>query len=189
MQGYPVRLARAALVFAAVLALVLACCANKKEEAKQTSARGAESVPNVTIVNYASMPDVELKGLDGSVVRFSTLRGNIVILGILAAWNTECQRQVSELNKLRDELPPRYVLIGAFTDPDGKTAVQNFVRENPVRFPVYYNGEEVSAGLGGAGLPTTCFILRDGSIYTKEDGFRSKAELAGIIRQLRGQRM
>jgi len=189
MQGYPVRLARAALVFAAVLALVLACCANKKEEAKQTSARNVETTPNVTITNYASVPDIELKGLDGSTVRFSSFRGNIVILSVLAAWNKECQRQVSVLNELRDMLPRRYTLIGVFTDRDGKTAVQTFVRQNPVRFPVYYNGEEVVARLGGVRRnPTTYFILRDGSIYTEEAGFRSKAELNRIIRQLRGRR-
>jgi len=189
MQGCPVRSARAARAFAAALALVLACCASEKEEAKQASARDAESTPNVTITNFASMPDVELKGLDGSVVRFSSFRGKIVVLGILAAWNKECERQVSVLNELRDSMPRSYVLIGVFTDRDGKTAVQNFVRQNPVRFPVYYNGEEVVARLGGVRRhPTTYFVLRDGSIYTRETGFRSKADFNRIIRQLRGHR-
>jgi peroxiredoxin len=189
MKGCPVRSARAALVFAAALALVLGCCANKKEEAKQASARDAETTPNVTITNFASIPDVELKGLDGSVVRFSSFRGKIVFLAILAAWNKESERQVSVLNELGNSMPRGYVLIGVFTDRDGKTAVQTFVRQNPVRFPAYYNGEEVVARLGGVRRhPTTYVVLRDGSIYTRETGFRSKADFNRIIKQLRGQR-
>jgi len=190
MQGYPVRTARAALAFAAVLALVFACCANKKEEASETSGRNVETTPNVSITNYSSAPDVELRALNGSTVRLSSFQGKIVILSILATWNTDCQAQITELNELADLERFGFPVLGVFMDKGGKAAVQTFVQRNLVRFPVYYNGEEVAAGFHGVRqLPTTYFILRDGSIYRKELGLCSRQRLKATISEIKGQRL
>ena len=190
MQGYPVRTARAALVFAAVLALVFACCANKKEEASETSGRNVETTPNVSVTNYSSAPDVELRALDGSTVRLSSFQGKTVILSILATWNTDCQAQVTELNELADLQRFGFAVLGVFMDKGGKAAVRTFTQRNSVRIPVYYNGEEVAAGFHGVRrLPTTYFILRDGSIYGKELGLCSRQRLKETISEIRSQRL
>jgi peroxiredoxin len=186
MKRFSVRPVHAMILLVAALALMLVCCAKKKEEAQQ----GAESTPNVTITNYKAAPDVELKALDGSTVRLSSFRNKTVILSILATWNKDCQAQIDELNELAGFERLQFAILGVCIDKGGKASVENFVRQNTVSFPLYYNGEEVVTRLGGVRrIPTTYFILGDGSIYRKEIGFRSIQSLKERIAEIRGQRL
>jgi len=188
---YRRRPVRAALVAVAALALIVAGCVKKKEEAKQAPPQQSESPPNVTITSYTSAPDVELKALDGTAVQLSSLRGNIVIISFLATWNKECASQVSALNELQAKLQRyQFAVLGVFTDKDGKTALQGFVRKNSIRFPVYYNGDEIAARFGGfRRLPTTYILLRDGSIYDREVGLRSMRNIDDKIKEIMSQRL
>ena len=191
MPSYRRWTVRAALVAVAALALVVAGCVKKKEEAKQAPLQQSESPPNVTITSYTSAPDVELKALDGTVVQLSSLRGNIVIMSFLATWNKECPRQVSALNELQAKLQRyQFSVLGVFTDKDGKTALQDYARKNSIKFPVYYNGDEIAARFGGfRRLPTTYILLRDGSIYDKEAGFRSMRDIDDKIKEIMSQKL
>jgi len=187
IQGYLIRSARTALVCAAVLALVIPCCAKKKEEAKQTPARQAETTPGVAIESYPAAPDVELKALDGSSVRLSSFPGKIIILSFLATWSADCRNQISALNDLQARLQRfNYAIIGVVTDDSASAVLRGFMAKNPVRFQMYYNGKEVAAKFGGMRtLPTTYFILRDGkSIYAKKRGYHSMYDLDEVVREM-----
>ncbi|MCX5753546.1 MAG: TlpA disulfide reductase family protein [Candidatus Krumholzibacteria bacterium] len=193
LQGLTIRSARAALVLAAALVIALgpAGCAKKKEEPKQKALERTESTPNVTISSYTTAPDVELKMLDGTSEQLSIYRGDIVILTFLATWNKESAAQVAELNKLQAKLQRyRFAILGVFTDKNGKAEVENFIKKNPVSFFVYYNGDEVVEAFGGMRrIPTTYILLRDGSIYAKEAGFRSMRQIEAFTLQINAQRL
>lgn len=192
-QGLTIRSARVAFVLAAalMLALGLAGCAKKNEEAQQGAPKRTESAPNVTIKSYTSVPDVELKALDDSSMRLADYQGDIVVLTFLATWNKECPAQVAELNKLQAKLQRyRFAVLGVFTDKNGKAAVENFIEKNPAGFPIYYNGDEFIADFGGVRrVPTTYILLRDGSIYAKEVGFRTMRQLEAFTLQINAQRL
>jgi len=192
LQGCAVRSARTACAVAVSLALAIGStsCAKKNEQPKQKAPEQAESASNVTIKNYATVPDVELKALDGSSARLADFQGDIVILTFLATWNKECAAQIVELNKLQAKLQRyRFSIIGVFTDKDGKTAVQNFMAKNPARFSVYYNGDEFVKDFGGVRIPTTYVLLRDGSIYVREVGFRTMRQLEAFTLQINARRL
>jgi peroxiredoxin len=174
-----------------MLALGPACCANKKENPKQQAADQTRSVPNVTINNYATAPDVELKALNGTSERLSMYQGDIVILTFMATWNKESAAQIAELNKLQAKLQRyRFAILGVFTDKDGKAAVQRFIEKNPAGFSVYYDGEAVAKAFGGMRrIPATYILLRDGSIYAKEAGFRTVRQLEAFTLQINAQRL
>jgi len=192
-HGLSMRSTRAAGV--AALALVLAFggatgCGKTKEKSKREAPARTESVPNVTIKSYASAPDVELKALDGTTSRLSDYHGDIVILTFLATWNKESARQIAELNKLQAKLQRyRFSIIAVFTDAGGKTVVKNFVDKNPAHFAVFYNGAEFVDEFGGVRPPTTYILLRDGSIYAKEAGFRTMRALEVFTLQINAQRL
>jgi len=192
-HGFAIRSARTAFVFGAalLLALGLAGCRAKEEAPMQEAAGRAESASNVTIRSYTTAPDVELKALDGTTERLSMYQGNIVILAFLATWNKECPSQVAELNKLQAKLQRyRFAILGVFTDKDGKAAVENFIKKNPAGFSVYYDGEKVAEAFGGMRrVPTTYILLRDGSIYAKEAGFRTVRQLEAFTLQINAQRL
>jgi peroxiredoxin len=192
-HGLTIRSARTVFVLTAALVLMpgLAGCAKKKEEPKQSAPERTESASNVTIKSYTSVPDVELKALDGSSERLSIYEGDIVILTFLATWNKECAAQIVELNKLQAKLQRyRFAVLGVFTDKNGKAAVEKFIAENPASFSVYYNGEEVAAAFGGMRrIPTTYVLLRDRSIYAKEAGFRTMRQIEVFTLSINAQRL
>jgi peroxiredoxin len=191
--GLVVRRGRSIFAVAAVLAVALgpAGCANKEEPPKQEAPSGTESTPNVTIDSYQKAPDAELKGLDGTVMRLADYQGDIVILTFMATWNKECVKQVAELNELQAKLQRyRFAIIGVFTDKEGREKVAAFIEKNPARFSVVYNGEDVVAAFGGARrLPTTYILLRDGSIFTKEVGFRTMQDLERFTQRINAMRL
>jgi peroxiredoxin len=193
LQGLAIRSARAAFVVAAALMLVpgLAGCARNKEEPKQKAPEQTESAANVTIKSYTTVPDVELKALDDSSMRLADYQGDIVILTFMATWNKESAAQIAELNKLQAKLQRyRFAILGVFTDKDGKAAVASFMQKNPAAFPVYYNGDEFIKAFGGMRrIPTTYVLLRDGSIYVKEAGFRTMRQLEVFTLQINAQRL
>jgi len=192
-HGLAIRSARAAFVVAAAFMLLLAPagCAKKREEPKQKAPERTEFDPNVTIKSYTSAPDVELKALDGSSTRLADYQGDIVILTFLATWNKECPAQVAELNKLQAKLQRyRFAVLGVFTDANGEAAVGTFIEKNPASFHVYYNGDEVAEAFGGMRrIPTTYVLLRDGSIYVKEAGFRTMRQLEVFTLRINAQRL
>jgi peroxiredoxin len=179
----------------AALALVLAFagaagCGKTKEESKRVAPARTESAPNVTIKSYTSAPDVELKALDGTTSRLSDYRGDIVIMTFLATWNKESAQQIAELNKLQAKLQRyRFSVIAIFTDAGGKTPVSTFIDKNPAHFSVFYNGAEFVDEFGGVRPPTTYILLRDGSIYAKEVGFRTMRALEAFTLQINAQRL
>ena len=191
-HGLAIRSARTAFVVAAAFMLLLAPagCAKKREEPKQKTPERTEFDPNVTIKSYTSAPDVELKALDGSSVRLADYQGDIVVLAFLATWNKECAAQIVELNKLQAKLQRyRFAVLGVFTDTNGRTEVQNFITKNPASFPVYYNGDEFVKAFGGVRIPTTYILLRDGSIFAKEAGFRTMRQIEVFTMQINAQRL
>jgi peroxiredoxin len=188
-----VRSGRVACVGAIVIALACAGavgCGKRREEPKRTEAARTGSPSNVTIRSDTSAPDVELKALDGTTSRLSDFRGDIVIMTFLTTWNKESASQIEELNKLQAKLQRyRFAILAVFMDKNGKTAVKNFIDKNPAHFDVFYNGAEFIDQYGGVRPPTTYILLRDGSIYTKEVGFRTMRALEAFTLQINAQRL
>jgi peroxiredoxin len=191
-HGLAVRPSRAIVSIAAALAIALgsAGCANKEGQPKQEAPR-TESAKNVSIESYQRAPDAELKGLDGTVMRLADYQGDIVILTFMATWNKECVAQTAELNKLQAKLQRyRFVVLGVFTDKEGREKVASFIEKNPAAFSVVYNGDEVAAAFGGVRrVPTTYILLRDGSIYAKEVGFRTMQNLEIFTKRINAMRL
>jgi peroxiredoxin len=191
-QGLIVRSVRAIVAIAASLAVALgaAGCADKEEQQKQEET-ATESTKNVMIESYQKAPDAELKGLDGTVMRLSDYQGDIVILTFMATWNKESVKQVAELNKLQAKLQRyRFAVLGVFTDKEGREKIAGFIEKNPATFSVVCNGDEVVAAFGGARrLPTTYILLRDGSIYAKEVGFRTVQDLEIFTKNINAMRL
>lgn len=191
-QGLIVRSVRAIVAIAASSAVALgaAGCANKEEQRKQAET-STESTKNVTIESYQKAPDVELKGLDGTVMRLSDYQGDVVILTFMATWNKESVTQTAELNKLQAKLQRyRFAVLGVFTDKEGREKVADFIEKNPATFSVVYNGDEVAAAFGGMRrVPTTYILLRDGSIFTKEVGFRTMRDLEIFTKRINAMRL
>lgn len=167
----------------ALIAIVVAVAACKGREAAApaptatTTQASSTAPPAATATTPGSdvgqiLPAYQAKRLDGSAFDLTTERNKVVLLNVWATWCGPCVYEIPELQALHDKYGPRgFEVIGASVDEGAPEAVQAFVSEHKMGYPVVLDPEGKVAGLLDASvLPTTVLIDRGGRIVWKKIG-------------------
>lgn len=112
-------------------------------------------------------PDFTLETLDGKTVTLSDLRGQAVIVNLWASWCGPCRLEMPAFKKVYEEYKDRGLVILAVnsTSQDSRTAVETFVAEYQLPFPIPLDTKgEVARLYRLSALPSTFFIGCDGAI-------------------------
>jgi len=174
---------RKTLLAATVLCLVIAGC--KKHETPKpaqpkasaqtdTSAtpRGATPATATDSAVGSSMPAYKAELLDGKPFDIAGERGNVVFLNLWATWCGPCRHEIPELQKLHTQYAPQgFKVVGVSLDESGKDAVQQFVTENTIAYPIVLDPEGKLANVFQTTvIPTSVLIDRSGKIVWKKYG-------------------
>lgn len=129
--------------------------------------------------NYKDLelaPDFSLLDLDGNTVTLSDFEGRVVILNFWATWCPPCKAEIPDLIELYNEYKNKgFEMIGISLDPDGAKAVGRFLEKYKINYTLLLGNMKVSSVYGGIdAIPTSFIINRDGYIYKKYVGYRSK---------------
>jgi peroxiredoxin len=112
-------------------------------------------------------PDFELQTLSGETIRLSDLRGQAVLINLWATWCPPCRAEMQTIEKVYQEYKEEdfTVLAVNMTNQDTFSAIQPFVREQGLTFPILLdeNGKVANA-YQMQSLPSSYFIRRDGII-------------------------
>jgi cytochrome c biogenesis protein CcmG/thiol:disulfide interchange protein DsbE len=85
-------------------------------------------------------PDFTLTMFDGSTVRLSDLRGNIVLINFWGSWCAQCYDEAPHLQDIYDDYGDRGVIVLGINWLDTPSGAQNFIQ----RFDITYaNGEDL----------------------------------------------
>ena len=133
-----------------------------------------------------------LRDLEGRPQDLRDLRGSIVVVNFWATWCIPCREEMPIFVKLHERRASEGVrVIGASADAAGNEhAVEAFVREQQIRFPIWIGATTLDMerlGLGTA-LPATAIIDRDGTVATRAAGIIDEAGLDRWIGWLLGDR-
>jgi cytochrome c-type biogenesis protein len=130
-------------------------------------------------------PDIELKTLDGSPFRLSSLRGRVIVLNFWATWCIPCRAEIPELNAMQHDLGDKgLTIVGASWD-DTTDLIKGFQDEIKQDYTVLTGGEAVQQKFGGIpSLPTTYIIDRDGNIREKIIGGRDREGFEAVVKPL-----
>lgn len=112
-------------------------------------------------------PDFTLETLSGETVMLSDLRGQAVIVNLWASWCGPCRLEMPAFKEVYEEYKDQGLVILAVnsTSQDSRAAVETFVAEFQLPFPIPLDTEGVAARLYQlSALPSTFFIGRDGVI-------------------------
>jgi peroxiredoxin len=134
-------------------------------------------------------PDFAVPDLAGQAVRLSGLRGQVVLVNLWTTWCPPCREEMPSMQKLYDRLKDRgFVLLAVSQDENGKAAVEPFVRELGLTFPVLVDPEhQVGDRYEVWGYPESFLIDREGRIVERIIGPRdwaSPAQVATVERLL-----
>jgi peroxiredoxin len=111
-------------------------------------------------------PDFMLEDLQGRMYRLSDFKGKIVFLNIWATWCPPCRMEMPSMEQLYRRLKDRdFAMVAISEDEDSKAAVQSFIEQMGITFPILVDPDGVVPGrYGVTGSPETFVIDREGRV-------------------------
>lgn len=120
----------------------------------------------------ALAPDFTLTDMQGEPVSLSQYRGKVVFLNFWASWCPPCKEEMPSMEALYQGLKEGdFVMLAVNVEENGKLAVEQFLKEVPVNFPILLDSTQAVANLYKVrGLPHTFIIDREGNIVESVTG-------------------
>jgi thiol-disulfide isomerase/thioredoxin len=150
-------------------------------------AREQEQPTIYFVRNPDPAPSFQIAGLDGKPVSPADARGKVVLLNFWATWCGPCRAEIPDLVELQARYKDRLQVIGLVVDDDDLDAVQQFVHEFRINYPVAIIPNDVRTQYGGiVALPTSFLLDSQGRVVQKHVGLRDPALYETEIRALLG---
>jgi len=127
-------------------------------------------------------PDFAVTDLDGRAVRLSALRGRVVLLNLWTTWCAPCREEMPSLDRLQARMRDRaFTLLAVSQDEEGRRAVEAFLQQTRLSFPVYLDPEHrVGDRYEVWGYPETFVIDQNGVVVERVIGPRDWASAQSI---------
>jgi thiol-disulfide isomerase/thioredoxin len=135
----------------------------------------------------ALMPPYKATSLDGSAFDLASKRGEVVFLNLWATWCGPCRFEIPELEKMHAKYRDQgFSVIGVSVDEGGANVVNDFLKSQPIGYPIALDPDGRLADLlETTTLPTSVIIDRAGKVVWKEPGVVSMndAEMLKALEQ------
>jgi peroxiredoxin len=137
-------------------------------------------------------PDFTAATLTGSRLRFSSYRGQVVVLNFWGSWCVPCREEASTLSLLAAQYRPSGVSFLGVDVRDTTASAQAFARGFDITYPSVSDPSSVitldfTAVVPIVGTPTTLVIDRTGHIAGAVFGPATYQELTAILAKVTGQ--
>jgi cytochrome c biogenesis protein CcmG/thiol:disulfide interchange protein DsbE len=131
-------------------------------------------------------PDFALKDASGQKVSLASFKGKVVVLNFWATWCGPCKTEIPWFIDFQKQWQSRgFTVLGVSMDEDGWKAINPYVAEKHINYPILLANEEVNEKYGGIdALPTTLILGRDGKVAFLHSGLIGRAEYEKEIRGL-----
>lgn len=136
-------------------------------------------------VANAPAPDFMLSSLDGSPVRLSDLKGQVVLVNIWATWCPPCRAEMPTIQTVYEQYHDKGFTVLAVDQDEAPRVVAAFMNENKLTFPALLDtGNRVGWAYQATALPSSFFIDKQGVIRTVYRGPMPRSVIAGTVEQL-----
>ena len=124
-------------------------------------------------ISAGPAPDFTLKSDNGSNLRLSEFRGEVVMINFWASWCAPCRQEMPLLDELYNQYQPMgFTILGVNVEEDS-TQARKMLKDIPVNFPVLFdNASDVSKLYNVVAMPSTVLVDRDGNIRYLHQGYK-----------------
>ena len=114
-----------------------------------------------------------LKSADGSNIRLSEQRGQVVLINFWASWCGPCRQEMPELDRLHQRYQDLgFTVFGVNVEQD-RASAERVLRDIPVSFPVLFDDENAVSRLYDVdAMPVTVLVDRSGRIRYAHRGYK-----------------
>jgi thiol-disulfide isomerase/thioredoxin len=108
---------------------------------------------------------LKLPRLSGGSLDLKQLRGKVVLVNFWATWCPPCRKEMPSMNRLAQRMQGRDFAILGVNAGDSAEAIQAFLRQTPVQFPILLDEEGVSLKPWQAFVfPTSYVVDKQGKV-------------------------
>ena len=128
-------------------------------------------------VTHSPAPDFTLKSNNGTNLKLSEHRGDVVLINFWASWCGPCRQEMPLLNELHNKYQAMgFTVIGVNVEEDS-SAAQKLLEDMPVSFPVLFDNDSVvSKQYDVVAMPSTVLVDRDGNMRFLHKGYKPGEE-------------
>ncbi len=117
------------------------------------------------------LPQLVLPALDGKAVSLGALGGKPTLLAFWAPWCGVCKASSDNLSRVARLAGSRVNVVSIALEYDSVAAVQRYVKEGGVDYPVLLGTPELGAALHVTSFPTVYFMSADGQLTGSAVGY------------------
>jgi thiol-disulfide isomerase/thioredoxin len=133
--------------------------------------KAAKEISRKLVVG-APFPGFEVTDLDAKPLSTAGLKGRVVLIDFWATWCGPCIQEMPNVIKAYEKYQPQGLeIVGISLDQD-KEALTNYVKDNKISWPQYFDGKgwqsDLVAKYGITGIPATFLLDREGNIAAKD---------------------
>jgi peroxiredoxin len=120
-----------------------------------------------------------LKSADGSNIRLSEYRGQVVMLNFWASWCGPCRQEFPHLDTLQQKYTDLGFTIFGINVEQDRAQAEKVLRDIPVTFPILFDdGNQVSELYNVDAMPMTVLLDRNGVVRYMHRGYKPGYEVA-----------
>ncbi|MBN1837952.1 MAG: TlpA family protein disulfide reductase [Spirochaetales bacterium] len=117
--------------------------------------------------------DFELPTLGGESRSLSSFKGKVVFLNFWATWCGPCRQEMPSMQRLYQRLKDKGLEVVAVNLQEDEKAVQRFVSEHGLTFPILLDRSgRVGSTYGARSIPMTYIVDREGFVVAGTVGTR-----------------
>ena len=122
-------------------------------------------------------PDFTLKSNNGSNLKLSEHRGEVVLINFWASWCGPCRQEMPVLSELHNKYKDMgFTVLGVNVEEDSSEA-HKLLKELPVSFPVLFDNDSVvSKEYDVVAMPSTVLVDRNGNMRFLHKGYKPGEE-------------
>ena len=171
-------------LFTLVIVLILAGCASP------TTKIAGEIVSCTSSQSVATKDSIELNCLDGtSSASINSIKGPAII-NVWGSWCGPCKEEMPILRSFWAKAAGKVDLIGVDVEEAQIADGRNFVLNNGITWPNYFDADGRSRAYFGMGVPVTWFISADGTVAYRHIGvLKNEIELITLTSKYLGVKL